>query len=359
MIKEKLFLKYLKWQARPSRVQGHLKGKNLPRGNNCKDIDLKNIKAGAVQLQLTLCASPLEYVDLMSRWVEEAAGAGGQLLAFPENNSFHLLGLLPGFEKQGSMAGGNDKEDRGEEGKEAAGDPPPLPLADVFRFVGPVFNSVVHQTFSYLAGHYGMYIMAGSFPYPQEGRVVNRSLLYGPRGELAGFQDKVHLMPVEHAGGLTGGESFHVFPTPLGKLAMPVCMDASYFETFRILRGAGVDIVMVPIFNPEPYNFWLALRGIWPRVQESLVYGIKSAMVGEVLGYSMTGRAGIFAPLELSPGGDGVLAELEDPQGEGLAAANLDLEALQRLRAEHPYLEDQNPALLKKYFPGIYKSLSK
>ena len=163
-------------------------------------------------------------------------------------------------------------------------------------------------------------------------------------------------MPVEHAGGMAGGESFGVYPTPLGKLAMPVCMDATYFETFRILRGAGVDIVMIPIFDARPYNYWLALRGIWPRVQESMVYGIKSVMVGEFLHYDVFGRAGIYAPLELSPEGDGVLAELEDPQGEGLATADLDLEALRRVRAEHPYLEDRNPALMKKYFPGIYEA---
>ncbi len=359
MIKEKLFLQYLKWQARPSRIRRHLEEKGLVGRNNCREINPKAVKAGAVQMRLTLCSSPLEYVDLMSRWAEEAAEAGVQLLAFPENNSFHMLGLLPGFGEQGSGAAAGEVGDGGGEDGAKKGTEPSLPLAQVFRFVGPVFNAVVHQTFSYLAGKFGMYIMAGSFLHPQGERVTNRSLLFGPRGELVGFQDKVHLMPMEYAGGLAEGESLEVFATPLGKLAMPVCMDASYFETFRILRGAGADIVMIPIFNPEPYNFWLALRGIWPRVQESLVYGMRSAMVGEAMGFTITGRAGIFAPLELSPGGDGVLAELEDPQGEGLATAALDLQALKRLRAEHPYLEDRNPALMKRYFPGIYEAVKR
>ena len=422
MTKEKLFLQYLKWQTRPSRLRRHLEKKRIKSGNNCAVIDRHAIKVGAVQLQLQFFKSPLAYVDEMSRWASEAAAAGVQLLGFPENNSFQLLGMLPGIEKlaggggsgggkggngdgnkgenRGGDEGGNrdrgsggDQNEKGGRGRSGdqnvnggrgrsndtsveshdAGssraartsdftgtrdtDPAPPPVADVFRFAGPVFHSIMHETFPYLAKKYGMYIMAGSFPSPHGDHVMNRSFLFGPRGDLLGSQDKVHLTAVEYQWGLNRGSVFNSFLTPLGKLAMPVCMDATYFETFRILRGAGAEIVMIPIANPEPYNYWLALRGIWPRVQESLVYGIKSAMVGEVLGFTLTGRAGIFAPLELSPKGDGVLAEMEHPDREGLVTAELDLEALLALRQNHPYLEDQNPALIKKYFPRIYSGL--
>ncbi|MDW7650320.1 MAG: nitrilase-related carbon-nitrogen hydrolase, partial [Bacillota bacterium] len=194
-------------------------------------------------------------------------------------------------------------------------------------------------------------IMAGSMPHTDGSRVVNRALLYGPDGELAGTQDKVHLMPLEHGWGFSPGSEFRVFATPLGRLAMPVCMDATYFETFRILANLGAEIVMVPIANAEPYNEWLALRGIWPRVQESLVFGIKSALVGNLLGFELTGKAGIFAPLPLTPGGDGVLAEAASPDKEDFVRAVLDLEALSKLRANHPYLGDENPELLRKNFP--------
>lgn len=352
-MKEKLFLHYLKWRTRPALLRHHLEKKQIRGADNCAAVERRAIKVGAVQLQLQFFTSPLAYVDEMCHWAEEAAAAGVQLLVFPENNSFQLLGLLPGIEKlagDGGDSGGNAG------GGDAGGrvDAPPS-VADVFRYAGPVFHRVMKETFPYLARKYGMYIMAGSFPYPQAGKVMNRSFLFGPGGDLLGSQDKVHLTSVEHQWGLERGDQFHVFDTPLGKLAMPVCMDATYFETFRILRGAGAEIIMIPIANPEPYNFWLALRGIWPRVQESLVYGIKSAMVGEIMGFTLTGRAGIFAPLELSPKGDGVLAEMEHPGREGLVTAVLDLDALHDLRQNHPYLEDKNPALRQKYFPHIYK----
>ena len=133
--------------------------------------------------------------------------------------------------------------------------------------------------YSTLAAAYGLYLMAGSFVLPHGDKVVNRSFLYGPDGRLIGVQDKIHLMPIEAEWGISPGTEFKLFETAAGKIAAPVCMDASYFETFRILELQDAEIVIIPIANPEPYNYWLALRGIWPRVQECPVYGIKSALV--------------------------------------------------------------------------------
>lgn len=299
---------------------------------------------GAAQLELKLFHDPRQYIEEMARHVATAAENGVQLLVFPENNSFQLLGLLPGIEKTAAAQ---------------ADDADGVSVADLFRFAGPFFNRVAETTFSALAKASGLYIMAGSFLYPDGGRVVNRALLYGPDGRMIGSQDKAHLMPLESKWGLSPGDTFHVYPTPLGKLAMPVCMDATYFETFRILAGLGAEIVMVPIANPEPYNEWLALRGIWPRVQESLVYGIKSALVGTLFGHTLTGRAGIFAPLPLTPNRDGILAETQDPEREGFVWADLDLQALPQLKENHPYLGDKNTAFMGKYFPAIYNTLTR
>jgi predicted amidohydrolase len=81
--------------------------------------------------------------------------------------------------------------------------------------------------------------MAGSYTLAADGSVVNRAFLYGPDGKLIGTQDKVHLLPVEEEWKLRRGKSFKIFDTSIGCLAMPVCMDATYFETFRILEEPG------------------------------------------------------------------------------------------------------------------------
>jgi len=88
-------------------------------------------------------------------------------------------------------------------------------------------------------------------------------------------------------------------------------------------------------------------------VQECPVYGVKSALVGSLLGFEFTGRAGIFAPAELTPDGSGVLAEVESPEEEGIAIAGIDLFALEELRRNHPW-RDSNLALYRRYFPALY-----
>lgn len=341
-LKERLFLNVLAWRTRPSLLLRHLKSKKIQRRRDTAPVDRRAVRVAAAQLQLKLVEDVRDYVDEMARFASRAAQDGARLLVFPENNSFHLLGLIPGIEATA---------ERLEQQEESA-----FRVADLFHALGPAFTRVAKTTFSALAQAYGLYIVAGSFPSPAGERVMNRAYVFGPDGMLLGVQDKVHLTPLEHAWGLSSGDKFHVFSTQLGNLAAPVCMDATYFETFRILANLGAEIVAVPIANPEDYNEWLALRGIWPRVQESLVFGVRSALVGRLFSYNLTGKAGIFAPLELTPEKNGVLAEAEHAGREGYVSSVLNLEALQELRASHPYLGDQNHTLRKTYFPALYQT---
>ncbi|GFP37674.1 hypothetical protein HKBW3S44_01351 [Candidatus Hakubella thermalkaliphila] len=345
-VRERLLLRSLDWRTRRALLDRHLRGQKISPSGNCQTIDRRRVRVGAAQLEVRLFSDPREYIDEMCRFTALAAAQGVQLLVFPEYNSLQLLRLIAGITALT------------EEMVKGEGVSPVKP-ADLFRFAGPVFGRVAELTFSFLARAHGIYIMAGSFPLPAGRQVLNRALLYGPDGRLIGCQDKAHLTPLEDDWGLSRGGSFAVFPTPLGRLAMPVCMDATYFETFRILESLGAEIVMVPIANPEPYNFWLALRGVWPRVQESQVFGVKSALVGSLFGRTLTGKAGVFAPLELTQRRDGVLAETESAEREGFVAATLDLEALRELKANHPYLRDENPALARKYFPAVYGQASR
>lgn len=347
-LKEKLFQRYLAWICRPARIKKYL-GSRLPAKREPAPVDRRRIRAAALQLEFKLFKDPFDYADEMKRKAEEAADRGAQLVVFPEYNNLQLLGLLPGSEELEQASGGQGsgtaaaKQNIEEE----------IWLPDLFRYMSPVVQPLVHALFSSLAGAYSLYIMAGSFMLSDQGAIVNRAFLYGPSGELEASQDKVNLLPREAKWKVKRGSSFSVFETPLGNLGLPVCMDATYFETFRILELAGADLVLLPIADPQEYNFWLALRGIWPRVQESPLYGIKGALVGRVAGFVFTGRAGIFAPLKLTPNRDGVLDEVKPYDREAMAVADLDLEALDRFRSDHPW-RDNNPALYRRYFPQIY-----
>ncbi len=346
--KERLYRRYLYWICRPARLRKKL-SHLITAGREAPPLEGARLKAAALQVELRLFKEPLDYAAEMHRRVQEAAAAGAHLVAFPEDNNLSLLGMLPGVEEMGESI---TDELPGEAPPAAAG-APEISLADVIRYAGPVMAPFLSELYSTLAGAYGLYLMAGSFLLPEGDKVVNRSFLYGPDGKLIGTQDKVHLMPLEAEWGISAGGGFELFETAAGKIAVPVCMDATFYETFRILELKGAEIVILPIANPEPYNYWLALRGIWPRVQECPLYGIKSALVGNLLGFEFTGRAGIFAPVELTPDGTGVLAEVDSPEKEGIALAEIDLEALRELRCNHPW-RDSNPALYRRYFPRVY-----
>ncbi|NLI70505.1 MAG: nitrilase [Firmicutes bacterium] len=346
--KEKLFRQYLRWTCRPARLKKRLS--TLITGSRvAPPIEDRLLKVAALQVKISLFKDPLDYVNEMHRRVSEALAAGVHLVAFPEDNNLSLLGMLPGVEEMGKALSDGDLQD-------APANTSEITIADVIHYIGPVIAPFLDKLYSILAAAYGLYLMAGSFILPDGGNVVNRSFLYGPDGRLIGTQDKVHLMPIETEWGISPGTGFKLFETAAGRIATPVCMDASYFETFRILELQGAEIVIIPIANPEPYNYWLALRGIWPRVQECPVYGIKSALVGNLLGFTFTGRAGIFAPSELTPDGSGVLDEVVSPETEGIAVAEIDLNRLKKLRREHPW-RDSNPDLYRRYFPHAYSTI--
>ncbi len=230
-----------------------------------------------------------------------------------------------------------------------------IDMVGVLSILTPFLLDIFKTTFSELALHYGVYIMSGSIMVAEGDSIYNRAYLFDPDGKIVGNQDKLHLVMMERAMGMSMGKDLSVYNTPIGKLAFPVCMDASYFETFKIAKDKGAHIVMIPIANMEEYHDYLALRGIWPRVQESGVYGIRSALVGELYGIKFTGKAGIFAPLTLTPDGDGVLKLSKSYDRDEIIVCDLDLYLIERYY--DPYFSDQNIEFINKYYPSIYEKL--
>lgn len=105
------------------------------------------------------------------------------------------------------------------------------------------------------------------------------------------------------------------------------------------------------VANPDPdFYYWMALRGIWGRVQESKVYGIKSAMVGNFLGFQFTGQSGIYGPLEITSGRNGIIAEAKSFDREDMVVAELNLNALVGLKDNL----DPRRELWERYFPQAY-----
>ncbi|MBE3589254.1 MAG: nitrilase [Firmicutes bacterium] len=285
------------------------------------------LRVAAVQMELRPEPTPAHYVRHVFDLGLRAAALGAELIVFPEDAATGLVALLPGFGLL-QRAGGPERA------AEAGGG---LSVADVFARLGPAVGTVYRAAFSALAEALGAYVVAGTANLPAGGgRVLNIAHVFAPDGRLLLRQPKLHLFPYEAEWGIQAGAELRVFFTPWGAVAAPVCMDATYFETARIARGLGAELLCLPIANPEAYHLWKARRGVWGRAQDAGVYAVQSALVGDFMGLRLEGRSAVYAPLDLSPAGDGVLVEADDPRAETVVAADLDFEALRAWRARQP-----------------------
>jgi predicted amidohydrolase len=281
----------------------------------------------------------------MYRAMLPAVERGARLIAFPEDVATGLMGVLPGSSrlfKTGLSAFEGDSAAR---------------VAELFALADPAVRAIYHETFSGLARLAGVWVAAGSANLSgEDGRVYNEARLYAPDGGLAGVQRKLNLMAVEREWGLREGSQLRVFSLDGTRLFLPVCNDAGYWETFRWAVLAGAEIAIVPQADPDEYVLANHLRGAWARVQESPAFAVVSCLVGELAGVRLSGKSAIYAPLEISPRGDGVLARVEDHQGPGMAIADLDLEVLRAYRRESGILAGLRPDVYAHYFPSLYWS---
>lgn len=87
-----------------------------------------------------------------------------------------------------------------------------------------------------------------------DGRFANRSFLITPKGEIAGFYDKIHMFDVDvsetetyrESAGYRPGNRAVLVQTALGQIGMAICYDVRFPQLFRTLAQAGADILTVP-----------------------------------------------------------------------------------------------------------------
>jgi predicted amidohydrolase len=355
---------FLRWASRPSVVRGYLSKKRIASTGSGAGLSsarggsdsrgaapgtervpkVSKVRVAAVQMRLELTRDAKAYAEKIYGLTKEAVDQGAELVVFPEGSGAPLLGLVPGVEKLASKG-------LAAAAVETAGTD--VLVAELFRVISPAVKRIYETTFSTLARDFQVYIITGSaFLEDDDGKMRIIGYLFGPAGELIARQRKLHLVPMEAAWGFEPGSDLEVLDTPLGRLAFPICMDATYFETFRIARQRGVDIVAVPSANNEEFLFWRVMRGIWPRVQESQVLGVSAAAVGNILGMPFTGMSGLLAPLEMTSSGDGWLARASSSEDEEVVVGDLDLDALRRFRDENAL--DFNVPLYEKHLPDAY-----
>jgi predicted amidohydrolase len=240
-----------------------------------------------------------------SALIAEAAAAGARLVATPEMTSV----IAPRRELM--------LEALGEEGDGGA------PAA-----------------FSALAERLAIHLLIGSLAVRRpDGRLANRSLLFGPDGRLVAAYDKIHMFDVDLAGGesyresrnYVSGDRLVVAEAAGARLGLSVCYDVRFPALYRRLARAGAEILAVPSAFTVPTGeaHWHVL--LRARAIETGSFVIAPAQAG----HHESGRTTYGHSLIVSPWGE-VLAEAGvEPQ---VLTADIDLDEVKLARQRIPAL---------------------
>jgi len=109
--------------------------------------------------------------------------------------------------------------------------------------------------FSELARKNKIWILVGSMKIKvSDNKVVNRSFLFRPTGQLMASYDKIHLFDVSLQNGENYSESDSVQPgnkavvasTPWRKLGLSICYDVRFPSLYRMMAQHGAEMMAVP-----------------------------------------------------------------------------------------------------------------
>ena len=155
-------------------------------------------------------------------------------------------------------------------------------------------------------------------------------------------------MPMEAQWDLKPGTSLAAFSLGEGALR-PICMDATYFETFRVARAAGPTSWRCP----WPTRSLITCGTLRDLAKGAGVAGVRDQLLpgGEVRGDRVHRKKRRGLPAGDVTGGDGILAQASSHDDE-IVVADIDLDALHEYRASNPLRF--NPKLYSNYPVGLY-----
>lgn len=206
---------------------------------------------------------------------------------------------------------------------------------EVAPYVEPIPGPTSERFFG-LAKRYGCHIAVGMPEVdPTNDLYYNSAFLVGPEG-LVGVHRKTHPYISEPKWAVCGDLEHQVFDTPIGKIALLICMDIHFLEVARVSALAGADVIC-------HLSNWLAERTPAPywinRAYENGCYLIEGNRWGLERGVQFSGGSCIIEP-------DGsVQAAIDD--GDGVVLGSI---VLSNSHAEREDRQNQRR-------PGLYKEL--
>jgi len=194
------------------------------------------------------------------------------------------------------------------------------------------------RAFSKLAAETGRWVLAGSIAVAAgDGRLCNRSFLFGPDGATVARYDKIHMFDVDLPSGETYEESRNYRPgeravvaeLPWTRLGMTICYDVRFPQLYRMLAAEEVGVITVPsafTYVTGKAHWHVLLRA---RAIETGAFVIAPAQVGshpakrETYGHSLV----------VAPWGEVIL---DAGRATGVTYADLDLARIGKARGAVP-----------------------
>lgn len=118
------------------------------------------------------------------------------------------------------------------------------------------------RPFEQLARQYKVHLVLGVRQRDGD-TFYNSAVLIGPEGKLLGVYQKVHLATSEGLSGVSPGDRFPVFDTPIGRVGCLICMDTTVCESARMLALNGADFICFPIMGDLRADRWSAGQPIY------------------------------------------------------------------------------------------------
>ncbi len=205
------------------------------------------------------------------------------------------------------------------------------------------------ESFAAAAAEHGVWLLIGSMPVRRaDGKLANRSFLFGPDGVIAARYDKIHMFDVSLADGESwresriyepGGEAV-IAQTPLAAFGLSICYDLRFPALYRALAKAGAEVLCVPAaFTRQTGRaHWKTL--LTARAIECGAFVIAPAQGGvhedgrETFGHSMV----------IAPWGD-ILTEARGDE-PGVIFADIDIRRVGTARSQIPSLSLDASALV-------------
>lgn len=172
---------------------------------------------------------------------------------------------------------------------------------------------------------FGILIVMGLAEKDEEENNLFSSAVIINSGKILGMYRKTKIFPLtDEIKYFSPGEpNIQVFNTPAGKIGLLICYEVRFPEISRELTYQGAQFLIIPAQFPyERISHWTAL--LRARAIENQIF---------VLGANC---AGYGSSMIIDPWGE-VLAKAE--VGEELITADIDINELERIRKEYPFLK--------------------